>query len=323
MAVARFDRNARRLQVILPISGITMDRLDELATFLAIIDAGSLAAAARQLRRSPPAVTRSLTALEDRLGVRLLERTTRRLAATEAGRQLATRARAVLAAYGEAMRDAETDTIPRGTLRVTAPVVFGRKHVTPIVTAFLADHPAVTVELMLSDGNVDLIENALDVAIRIGTQPDSSLIARRVGQVRRMLVAGPGYLRQHGTPAAPEALADHAILLTTSRPGSAEWRFRQGNRQRAVRLTPRFTVNDVEATLTAARQDHGIASALSYQVAEDLAAGTLVRLLAEWEQPPLPVQIIQTSAQHRPPRVRAFVDHAVRHLTALRVLAAP
>ncbi len=300
-----------------------MDRLDELATFLAILDSGSLAAAARQLRRSAPAVTRSLTALEDRLGVRLLERTTRRLAATEAGRQLAANARSVLAGYAEAMREAEPDTTPRGTLRITAPVVFGRKHVTPLVTAFLAAHPAVTVELLLSDANQDLIELGLDVAIRIGAQPDSGLIVRRVGQVRRLLLAAPAYLARHGTPAAPEALADHAVLLTTSRPGPAAWRFRQGNRQRAVRLIPRLTVNDVEATLTAARQGHGIASALSYQVAEDLADGSLTRLLREWEPPPLPVQLLLPAARHRPPRVRAFVEHAVRILEAEPVLRAP
>ncbi len=168
-----------------------MDRLDELTTFLAILDSGSLAAASRQLRRSPPAVTRSLATLENRLGVRLLERTTRRHAATDAGRQLATHARAVLAAYAEAMRETEADATPRGTLRVTAPVVFGRKHVTPLVTAFLAEHPAITIELLLSDANQDLIEQGLDVAVRIGTQPDSGLIVRRVGQVRRMLVASP------------------------------------------------------------------------------------------------------------------------------------
>lgn len=298
-----------------------MDRLDELATFLAILDSGSLAAAARQLRRSPPAVTRSLAALEDRLGVRLLERTTRRMAATEAGRQLAASARTLLATYAEAMREAEADTTPRGTLRVTAPVVFGRRHVTPLVTAFLAAHPAVTVELLLSDGNQDLIEQGLDVAIRIGPQPDSGLIMRRVGQVRRMLVASPAYLARHGTPGAPEALPGHAILLTTSRPGPTEWRFRQGGgRQRAVRLSPRLTVNDVEATLTAARDGHGIASALSYQVADDLAAGVLVRLLAEWEPLPLPVQVLSAGGQHRPPRVRAFIAHAVATLSALPVL---
>jgi DNA-binding transcriptional LysR family regulator len=299
-----------------------MDRLDELTIFLAIVDEGSLAGAARRLRRSPPAVTRTLAALEDRLGVRLLDRTTRRLAATEAGRQLAGRARDLLASYADAIRDAETTTAPRGTLRITAPVVFGRKHVTPIVTAFLAEYPAIAVELMLSDGNLDLIENSLDVAIRIGVQPDSGLIARRVGEVRRVLVAGPDYVQRHGMPDAPDALANHAILLTTSRPGTTEWRFRQGSRQRAVRLEPRLTVNDVEATLAAARENHGIASALSYQVIDDLEAGRLVRLLPEWEPPPLPVQIIMLGTPHRPPRVRAFVDHAIQSLASLPAIKA-
>jgi DNA-binding transcriptional LysR family regulator len=297
-----------------------MDRLEELATFVAILDAGSLAAAARRLRRSPPAVTRSLSTLEDRLGVRLLERTTRRLAPTDAGRQLAERARTLLAEYAEAMREAEADTIPRGLLRVTAPMVFGRRHVTPMVTAFLANHPAMSIDLLLSDGNQDLIEQGLDVAIRIGAQPDTGLVARRVGQVRRMLVASPSYLARHGLPTEPEALAEHAILQTTSRPALAEWRFRQGSRQRIVRLAPRFSVNDVEAALTAARHDQGIASALSYQVADDLSAGTLQRLLVAWEPPPIPVQVVFAGSHHRPLRIRTFVDSAVHAMSALPVL---
>jgi DNA-binding transcriptional LysR family regulator len=300
-----------------------MDRLDELATFLAILDAGSLAAAARRLRRSAPAVTRTLSALEDRLGARVIERTTRRLAPTDAGRQLADRARMLLSGYAEAMRDAEADTIPRGTLRVTAPVVFGRRHVTPLVTGFLADHAAVSIELVLADGNQDLLEQRLDVAVRIGPQPDSGLTVRRVGEVRRMLVASPAYLARNAAPATPEELGRHAVLLTTSRPGPPEWRFRRGARQRTVRLAPRLAVNDVEATLTAARQGHGIASALSYQVADDIAAGTLRRLLADWEPPPLPVQVLSGATQHRPLRVRAFIDHVVRGLRALPVLHEP
>jgi DNA-binding transcriptional LysR family regulator len=296
------------------------DRLDELAIFVAILEAGSLAGAAHRLRRSPPAVTRSLAALEARVGARLLERTTRRLAPTEAGRQLADHARALIGRYAEAMRAAETDTEPRGLLRVTAPVVFGRRHVTPLVARFLQRHPAVAVELVLADGNQDLLEHGLDVAIRIGAQPDTSLIARRVGEVRRLLVASPDYLTRHGTPARPADLAGHAVLLTTSRPGPAEWRFRFGARQRSMRFGSRLSVNDVEATLAAARQGYGIASALSYQVAADLASGALRRLLAEWEVPPLPVQVLFAGARHRPPRVRAFIETAVAELRGLDVL---
>lgn len=300
-----------------------MDRLDELSTFLAILDAGSLAGAAKALRRSPPAVTRTLAALEDRLGLRLLERTTRRIAPTPAGRQFAETARVLLADYAAAMQANEADIRPRGLLRITAPVVFGRRHVTPIVAAFLSENPEVTAELVLADGNQDLIEQGLDAAVRIGAQPDSGLIARRVGQVRRVVVASPDYLARHGTPDAPDALARHAILLTTSRPGPSDWRFRRGNRQSFPRLAPRLSVNDVEAALTAARQGFGIASALSYQIADDLAAGTLRRILADWELPALPVQIVSPSLRHRPARVRAFLEHAAGILSALPVLREP
>jgi DNA-binding transcriptional LysR family regulator len=165
-----------------------MDRLDELTVLVAVLEAGSLAAASRRLRRSPPSITRALAALEDRVGARLVERTTRRLAATEAGRTLAGQARAVLAGYADAVRDANEAPL-RGTLRVTAPVVFGRRHVTPVAIAFLDAHPAVAVDLVLADRNLDLVEEKLDAAVRIGPLADSSLVARRVGEVRRVLVA--------------------------------------------------------------------------------------------------------------------------------------
>jgi DNA-binding transcriptional LysR family regulator len=195
-----------------------MDRLDELAVFLAVLEAGSLAGAARRLRRSPPAVTRILAGLEERTAARLVERTTRALAPTEAGRHLAEQARRLLADYDEAMRMAGGDRIPRGPVRVTAPVVFGQRHVTPLVTGFLTAHPGVRMELHLSDRNVDLVEEGLDVAVRIGVLPDSGLVVRRVGEVRRMLVASPGYLAAHGTPAGPADLAGHDVMFTASRP---------------------------------------------------------------------------------------------------------
>ena len=300
-----------------------MDRLDELAVFVAILETGSLAAAGRRLRRSPPAVSRILAGLESRLSARLFERTTRRLAPTDAGRRLGDRARRLLAEYAAVVQDAgDADQPPHGVLRVTAPAVFGRRHVTPVVTSFLAAWPDMQVELLLADRNLDLIEEGLDVAVRIGQLADSGLVARRVGEVRRVLVASPHYLEEHGRPEEPEDLTGHVAIFTAGRPGPVAWQFRFGGRERSRRLAPRLMVNDVEATLVAARAGLGIASALSYQVAEDLAAGRLVRLLAAFEAPPMPVQLVVPSARLRPPRVRAFLDHAARQLAALAVVQA-
>ena len=296
-----------------------MDRLDELTVLVAVLETGSLAAASRRLRRSPPSITRALAALEDRVGTRLVERTTRRLTATDAGRSLAGQARAVLAGYAEAVRDA-SEVLLRGTVRVTAPVVFGRRHVTPLVTVFLDAHPGVTIDLVLADRNLDLIEEGLDAAVRIGPLADSTLVVRRVGEVRRMLVASPDYLATHGAPHTLGDLVRHDAIFSSGRPVPFEWRFRDGARGRVVRLAPRLLVNDVEAALVAARMGRGIAMALSYQVADDLSAGLLVRLLPGHEPPPVPVQLVVPGGRHMAPRVRAFLDHAARHLGTLELV---
>lgn len=299
-----------------------MDRLDELRLFVTAVEAGSLAAAGRRLGHSPPAMTRAVAALEERLGVRLLERSTRRLAPTEAGRRLAEGARRLLADYADAMAEAAGQgTAPRGTLRVAAPLVFGRLHVAPLVTDFLAAEPQVTAELILSDANADLLEEAIDVALRIGVLAESGLVARRVGAVRRLVAASPDYLAQHGTPAEPGDLAKHSLVLFHSRATPPDWRFRapEGG-EVTVRIAPRFAVNEARAAVMAAASGHGIVSALSYQMAEELASGALVRVLRAWELPELPVSLVVPSARLMPPRVRAFLDFAVPRLAALPVL---
>ncbi|HEY0986603.1 MAG TPA: LysR family transcriptional regulator [Kofleriaceae bacterium] len=295
-----------------------MDRLDELAIFVAILDEGSLAAAGRKLRRSPPAVPRALPVLEERVGARLLERTPRRSRPTEAGVRLAEHARQVLAGYGEAVREVAAGPV-RGVLRVTAPLVFGRRHVAPIVASFLDAYPGVRIELVLSDRNLNLIEDELDVALRIGPLVDSTLIARRVGEVRRVMVASPSYLAGRPPLRTPDDLARHDIIFTATRPGPLHWRF-GGARDRVVRVVPRLVINDVEATLFAARAGRGIARALSYQVADDLASGTLVRLLPDREPAPSPVHIVVPSARHLSSKTRSFIDHAARGLATLAVL---
>ena len=296
-----------------------MDRLDELAIFVAILECASPSGAARRLRRSAPAVPRALAAREEPLGARLIERTTRRLAPTEAGLQLADLARRVLADYEQAVRE-DPHAPLRGKLRMTAPQVFGRRHVTALVMRFLDEHPAMQVELLFNDRNLDLIEEGLDLAVRIGPLADAGLVARRVGEVRRMVVASPAYLARRGTPDTPQALERHDVVFTALRSPLEEWRFRHGGRDIAVRLAPRLALNDTEATLVAVRAGFGLGRALSYQVADDLAAGTLVRLLPEYEPEPLPVHLVVSSARYMAPKLRALLDFLAGQLSQLAPL---
>ncbi len=288
-----------------------MDRLDELAIFVAVVEAGSLIGASRRLRRSPPVVTRALRTLEDRIAVRLVERTTRRLAPTEAGSALAERARTLLADY-DAVLDGVAQAPVRGVLRITAPVQFGRRHVAPVVSAFLNEYPDAQVELTLNDRNLDLIEERLDVAVRIGALADSTLVARQVGNVRRVVVASPEYLARRGVPRTPSDLATHETIFGMARSAAREWRFGSSQRGAVVRLSPRLLVDDVEAQVQAALAGRGVARPLSYQVTAELAAGTLVRILQDFEPEPLPVQLITSSRSHLSPKIRAFLDCAVR-----------
>jgi DNA-binding transcriptional LysR family regulator len=286
---------------------------------VAVIDHGSLAAASRRLRQSPPAVTRALAALEDRVGVRLIERTTRRLSATEAGRVFAERARALLNEYDSAVAGLNEAPL-RGMLRVTAPLQFGRRHVAPIVIGFLAAFSQMQVELVLNNRDLDLIEHGLDVAVRIGPLRDSALRARRVGEVRRILVASPAYLATRGTPKKPADLAVHDTIFETTREEPLEWRFGPWKRTTVVRLSPRFLVNDAETRFVAARAGQGIARVLSYQVSEELEAGALVRLLPAFEPAPLPVHLVALGSGHKAPKVKAFLDYTAASLAGLRVI---
>lgn len=290
-----------------------MDRLDELAVLLAVFDQGSLVAAARRLRRSPPAITRALATLEARVGTRLVERTTRRIAVTEAGRALAEQARGLLSGYDAAVAGSAPTPV-RGLIRITAPVQFGRLHVAPLVVDFLDAFPESQVELVLHDRNLDLIEERIDLAVRIGVLSDSSLLVRRVGEVRQLLVASPAYLARRGAPEKPADLARHETIFGTATAGLLEWRLGSAARSAGVRLSPRFLVNDIEAQLVAARAGRGIARVLSYQVIDALASGVLVRVLETFEPPPIPVQLLAASRTHMAPKVRAFLDYAVDRL---------
>jgi DNA-binding transcriptional LysR family regulator len=295
-----------------------MDRLDELAIFVRIVEDGSLAHAASRLRRSPPAVTRALAALEGRLGVRLIDRTTRRLAPTEAGRLFYERARSLLGDY-EAATLGVREAPVRGLLRIGAPVQFGRLHVAPIVASFLEAHADVEIELMLDDHNVDLIDEAIDVAVRIGALADSGMSARPVGEVKRLWVASPAYLERRGTPQVPEDLATHEAVLGTFRTAGS-WSFVRARRRVGVRVAGRLRVDDVETRLQAVLDGRGIGQFLSYQVADGLAVGRLVRLLQSFEQPAIPVHLLTKGRVNRAPKIESFLAFAGPRLQALAVL---
>jgi DNA-binding transcriptional LysR family regulator len=296
-----------------------MDRLDELAVFLAVLEAGSLAAAARRLRRSAPAVTRILAGLEARVGARLIERTTRRLAVTPAGRRLAEEARALLAGYEAAMAREEGGPL-RGAIRLSAPVVFGRRHVAPLLLRFLDQHREVTGDLVLNDRNLDLVDEGLDVAVRLAVLADSGLVARKVGEVRRVTVAAPAYLARRGTPLEPADLAEHELIYSATQAGPTEWRFEGPRGPQTLRVRPRLMVNAIEAVIAAALEGRGITRVFTYQVAEEVADGRLVRLLRAYEPAPIPVQLVTASARLMPARVRAFLDFAAAELAGLQVI---
>lgn len=284
-----------------------MDRVDNIAVFAEVAERGSFAAAARQLNRSPAAVTRAVAELEARLGVRLLNRTTRAVSMTEAGQRFLAGAQRVLADLREIEAAASGQgEAPRGELRVTAPIAFGRRHVLQLVTQFLVRYPEVAVRFALLDRSADLVEEGFDVAVRIGELSDTSAIATRVGAVRRVVVAAPGYLDRHGRPQTPDELAGHDIIGFVGIDGAARWTFR-GDVDAAVK--PRLIVNTAEAAIDAASSGFGITRVLSYQASNALARGSMVRLLREHEPPEVPIHLVYPDGRHPPPKLRAFLDY--------------
>ncbi len=293
-----------------------MDRLDRLRTFVAVADQASFAAAARALRISPTAVTRGIAALEDSLGTALFRRTTRSVRLTDAGIAYLDRCRRVIIELDDAARAvAGADADPHGLLVVTAPMVFGRLHVLPIVAGLLRDHPRLDVRLTLTDRMVRLVEEGIDVAVRIADLSDSSLRAVRLAEVRRVLVASPVYLAAHGTPASVAALHGHALIASENLSPNNEWRFGPAGRQ-TLRFQPRLLTNSVDATIEAALLGAGITRALDYQVREHVAAGRLRMVLAEARSPPAPVSVLYCANRHPLPNVRAFVAAAKARFAA-------
>ncbi len=292
-----------------------MDRIEELGVFIEVAERGSFAEAARRLRRSPAAITRRVAGLEERLGVRLLNRTTRSVSITEVGRILLTGAKRLLADLDEIERAAAGEAAaPRGELRATAPILFGRLHVLPIVTEFLAKFPDVSVALTLLDRPVDLVEEQLDVAIRIGEVSESSVIATRIGAVHRVVVAVPDYVTKHGMPQVPADLQGHDIVAFAGISAIDRWIFRSTAVEATVALSPRLVVTTAEAAIEAARAGCGITRVLCYQAADHLARGELLRLLSDYEGDELPIHMLYPAGRYPPPKLRAFLDFSVPRL---------
>ncbi len=300
-----------------------MDRFTQMQIFVAVAEEEGFSAAARRLGQSAPAVTRAVAALEDHLGVKLLNRTTRFVRATEAGLRYLEDARRILAEV-EAAEDAAAgiNAEPRGLLSVTAPVLFGRSYVMPGIVDYLTRYPEMQVDAVFLDRSVNLLEEGLDVGVRIGELPDSSMRARRVGAVRHMLLASPDYLAERGVPETPHALTLHRVIASSAGNWGTGWRFKFPDGEQRVRVRPRLTVTSNDAALEAAIEGFGITRLLSYQAADALADGSLVRLLEAFEPPPIPVHIIHRSGPQSPGKVRAFIDLMAERLQADPALAA-
>lgn len=292
-----------------------MDRFRLMTVFVAVVDAQGFAGAARKLRLSPPTVTRAVSELEDRLGIPLFTRTTRIVRLTDAGAQYATDCRRILSELEEADAAASgAHATVQGHILVTAPVLFGRMHVAPIVREYLHRNEKVSATCWFMDRVVNMDEEGVDVAVRIGELPDSSLNAYRVGSVRYVCCASPGYLAEHGAPAAPTDLVRHRIVSATPITPSAVWKFSRAGEDTPVALTPRLTTSTNDTAIEAAMDNFGIVRLLSYQVADLVEAGRLRLVLEDFEPPPIPVHLLHREGRHGSKKVRAFIDLAIERL---------
>jgi len=286
-----------------------MDRLNMMAIFIAVAEQEGFAGAARLLNLSPPAVTRAVAALEEHLGVKLFNRTTRFVRLTEAGQRYAEDARRVIAAADEADEAATgINAEPKGHLVVTAPVLFGRSYVMPGISEYLQRHQNTEVTALFLDRIVNLLEEGVDVAIRIGELPDSSYKALRVGQVRRVLCASPSYLAEQGVPLSPDDLAKHQLIVAGAISSTIDWRFENDGSPVSIRIKPRLRVTSNDAAIEAAVLGLGITRLLSYQIASQLASGELKIILSEFEPKPMPINIIHREGKYAAAKIRSFVD---------------
>lgn len=283
-----------------------------MTAFVTVAEHRSFAAAARRLAISPSAATRLVAALEQRLGIRLLQRTTRSVTLTDAGARYLESARRILAAVDDAESSARAEVaVPTGRFVVAAPLVFGQREVAPLFSDFLARWPEVIGELVLADRVVNLLEEGIDVAVRIGVLADSSLRVRPLGKTRRVLVASPEYLERRKVPRRPRDLERHALVQFTGLSPTPEWRFDAEGDDERVAFRPAFVTNSADAAIGHAERGGGIAMALSYQIADAVRRGALRVVLARFEPPPLPIQLVYPAARLVSASLRAFVDLAI------------
>lgn len=294
-----------------------VDRLEAMALFAAVAEARSFAAASRKLAISPARMTRTIAALEQHLGTRLLHRTTRTVKLTESGFEYLAHVRRILADVEDAEAQAAAAQAElAGPLSVTAPVLFGRLVVAPIVLAFLQRHPRLSVRAMFSDAVVDLVERQVDVAVRIGHLADSSLTAVRVGAVERVVCASPAYLRVHGVPQHPDDLRRHEVISFSGLGEPQLWRFVVDGKPELVQPKPRLVVNSADLAIDAAVAGFGLTKVLSYQIEREVAARQLKVVLARFQVAAVPVHVVHAAGRSAPARLRAFVDFAVERLRA-------
>ncbi|ABD82684.1 transcriptional regulator, LysR family [Saccharophagus degradans 2-40] len=293
----------------------TVDKLQTIKVFIEVAKLHSFSSAAEVLGMSAPAATRAVAELEGRLRVKLFNRTTRLVRLTESGRRFFNSAVAIIEDLEEAEAAAAgLYATPAGTLTVTAPVVFGQKHVIPIVNEYLGLYSGVSVNAMFYDRITSLLEEELDVAIRIGHLKDSNLYATQVGSVRRIVCGSPRYFKKRGVPKCPEDLHEHDLIFPKTYEGTTTWQFRNGDKTERLKLNPRLTCNQNGAALRAAVEGHGITRLMSYQVGEELEKGNLESILTGYEEAPLPVNVVHLEGRRANAKVRSFIDLAVERL---------
>lgn len=292
-----------------------MDRFHLINVFVAVVDTNGFAGAARKLNMSPPAVTRAINELETHLGLRLLTRTTRSVRVTDAGERYVQDCKRILAELLEADESVSgMHSSPKGRLTITAPVLFGGMHVTPVVTEYLTRYPEVSASCLFLDRVVNLLDEGVDVAVRIGELPDSTMQAIRVGQVRRVICAAPSYLTANGIPTSPDDLNGHTIISASSVTPYPEWKLMDKGVLKTVRLQARMITTTNDSAVAAAVSGFGLTRLLSYQVAEHLRTGKLKTVLPDFEPAALPVHVVHREGRQAPQRVRAFLDLAIERL---------
>lgn len=287
-----------------------MDRLEAMSILVASVEEGSFSAAGRKLGVPLPTISRKVADLEAHLEARLLVRSTRKLALTEAGIAYVAACKRILEDVDAAETQASGEySVPRGELTITAPIVFGRIHILPVVSEFLLHFDEINVRMMLSDRNVDLVDDHIDMAVRIGDLPDSSLLATKIGAIRRVVCGSPAYFAEHGTPTAPGDLAGHTCVMFSIGPGTT-WTFGHGKQARLIRPQCRLHINTAEAAIDAAIGGLGVTNVLSYQVARAVEEGKLMIVLQAFEPPPIPVHLIHAHQGLLPLKMRRFLEFA-------------